>query len=39
MRLKMAEACLDGKRIEFDKPKKLAKLVKACSAELLEAAE
>lgn len=39
MRLKMAEACLDGKRIEFDKPKRLAKLVKVCSAELLEAAE
>ena len=39
IRLKMAEANLDGKHIEFDDPKELAKLVKACGSVLLQAAE
>ena len=39
IRLKMSDSCVAGKHIEFDKPKRLAKLVKTCSAELLQAAE
>ena len=39
IRLKMADACLEGKHVEFDKPEELAKLVKDCRTELLQAAE
>jgi isopropylmalate/homocitrate/citramalate synthase len=39
IRLKMSDSCVAGKHIEFDKPKRFAKLVKTCSAELLQAAE
>ncbi len=38
MRLKMAQACLDGERVEFDRPEELARLVEACAADLPEAA-
>ena len=39
IRLKMVDSLLKGEHIQFNKPKQLAKLVKSCSAELLEAAE
>ena len=39
MRLRMAEACLDGEHVEFDRPEKLAELVEACAAGPRRAAE
>jgi len=39
IRLKMVDSLLKGEHIQFNKPKRLNKLVKICSAELLEAAE
>ncbi|MBH63715.1 MAG: hypothetical protein CL569_14955 [Alphaproteobacteria bacterium] len=39
IRLKMVDSLLKGEHIQFNKPKRLAKLVKSCSADLLEAAE
>ena len=39
MRLKMAEACLGGEHVEFDRPEKLAELVETCAADPRRAAE